>query len=165
MAALVFAVVALAWLNRNNVAGKKAVQENGTFLVTAGDSRYTVTMSDIEEIGSRVVDANYKTNLMPAVQKKYTGVPLKSLLDSLGVDYSAAKSVRFSAADGYISVAAVSDALDEENCFIVFEEDGKPLGAREAGGVGPFMVIFAKDRFSLRWCKYLLEITVSGNVK
>ena len=161
MAVLSLAVVALAWLNRNNVAERKALQENGTFLVTVGDSRYTVTMSGIEGIGSRVIDANYKTNLMPAVQKKYTGVSLKSVLDSLGADYSTAKSVRFSAMDGYVSVAAVSDALNEDNCFIVFEEAGKPLGTREAGGVGPFMVIFAKDRFSLRWCKYLLEITVS----
>ena len=159
-AVLVIAVAALAWLNQKNIAERIAALENDTFLVTVGGSQYTVTR-DVLEIGPRSIEANYKTNLMPAEKRTYTGVSLKSVLNSLGVDYSGAGNVRFSAADGYVSGVSLADALNEENCFIVFEEDGKPLGTRETRGLGPYMVIFAKDRFSLRWCKYLLEITIS----
>jgi len=158
--ALAFAVMVLAFLNRDSIADRKALQESGNFIIIAGDRQYTVTMDDLEAISPRAIDANYKTNLMPAVQKRYTGVSLKSVFDYLEVDYSAAKRVRFSAADGYVSAAPISDALNEENCFIVFEEAGKPLGTRETGGFGPYMAIFAKDRFSQRWCKYLLEVVV-----
>ena len=159
-AVLVFAVAVLAWLNRDSMAERKIIQESGTFRITTDSSQYIVTIDDFAEIGVRVIDANYKTNLMPAVQKKYNGVSLKSLLNHLGVEYSAAKRVSFSAADGYVSAAPISDAMDEDNCFIVFGEDGNPLGTRESGGFGPYMAIFAKDRFSQRWCKYLLEIAV-----
>ena len=159
--ALALAVVALALLNRDGAAERKAMQDRGAFLVKQGELLLTVTMDDIEDAGVRAVDANYKTNLMPPELKKYTGVALGSLLDFLGVDCSEAKSVSFSAADGYVTTASISDALDEDNCLIVFEEAGKPLGTRESGGVGPYMVIFANDRFSQRWCKYLLEIAVN----
>ena len=159
-AALVLVVAVLAWLNQGSVAGKKSIQESGAFLITADGSQYTVTMRDLEEIDYGVVDANYKTNLMPAVQKKYTGVSLKSIFEYYGVDYAGSKSVGFSAADGYVSAASMSRAIDGDNCFIVFEEAGKPLGTMESGGVGPYMAIFAKDLFSQRWCKYLIEIRI-----
>ena len=158
---LAFAVTVLGWLNRDHIAGRKALQESGAFLVTAGEQQYSVTMDDLLEIGSSTVDANYKTNLMPAIKKQYTGVSLKNLFDFLQMNDSSAKSVSFLALDGHVSAVSMSDALDEENCFIVFEEAGKQLGTRESGGTGPYMVIFAKDRFSQRWCKYLFEITIS----
>jgi len=161
VAALVLAVAALALLNRDYAAERRALQESGTFRINAGDQQYTVTMDDLEQAGSREINANYKTNLKPAVQKRFKGVPLKNILDYFDVDYSEARSVSFSAADGYVSAAQISHAIDVENCFIVFEVDGKPLGTTESGGDGPFMAIFAKDRFSQRWCKYLLEITVN----
>jgi len=158
-AVLIFAAAALAWLNQDSI--KKAMPENGTFLVTAGGRQYTVSISDFETMGPYTIDANYKTNGRAPVQKQYTGVSLKRLFDHLGVDDSAAARVRFTAADGYTSALSLSDALDEENCFIVFEENGRPLGTRDSGGSGLYMMILAKDRFSRRWCKYLLEIAVS----
>ena len=160
IAVLVFAVAALAWLNQGNVAERRAMQESGTFLISIDGNKYAVTMDDLEEIGPSVIDANYKTNLMPAVQKKYTGVPLRSIFDHFEVDCYEAKSIVFSAGDGYASVAPLADALNGDSCYIVYKEADKLLGTRESGGDGPYMAIFAKDRFSQRWCKYLLEITV-----
>jgi len=86
----------------------------------------------------------------------------KSVFDYLGIDYSSAKSVSFTAADGYASALTIAEALDEENCFIVFDEDGKPLGTKENGGSGPYMMILPNDQFSQRWCKFLLEIEIKN---
>ena len=159
-AALVIAAAVLAWLNMGNVAERRALQESGTFIVEAGGGQYAVSISDLEAIGPRVIEANYKTNLMPAVPKQYTGVSLANLLEYLGADITDAGNVRFFAADGYVSVAPAADALDGEKCFIVYMESGNPLGTMESGGMGPYMAIFINDLYSQRWCKYLLNVTV-----
>jgi hypothetical protein len=159
-AALTIAVAALALLNMGNVAELRALQESGEFIAEAGGVQYTVSIDDLEAIGPRVISANYKTNLMPAVPKQYTGVSLASLLEYLGADITGAGTVRFFAADGYVSAAPIADALDGDNCFIVYMESGKPLGTMESGGMGPYMVVFVNDIYSQRWCKYLLSVTV-----
>ena len=158
---LFFTVSVLAWLNQSYMAERKAIQQSGTFVISADGSQYKVMMDDLEDIGFSIIEASYKTNLMPAEKKQYTGVSLKSVLDYVGADYSGAKSLSFSAADGYASAAPIAHALDEANCFIVVKEAGSPLGTKESGGTGPYMVVFAKDRYSQRWCKYLLEITIN----
>ena len=161
---LTVTVAILAVLNRDYIAEKKAMQKNGTFIIITNSKKYTVTMDDINSLNPHIIEANYKpsSSNSPA-QKQFTGVSFKSLLDYFGVDYSSAKSVSFTAADGYASALPIADALDESNCFIVIEEDGKLLGTKESGGKGPFMMILATDQFSQRWCKFLLEAEIKGD--
>ena len=159
-AALLAAVAVFAWLNRGSVAEKKATQDSGTFLVTYGDIQYTVSMEDIEALDPRTIDANYKKSGKNPEPRQYTGVPLVSVFDFLGIDCSAASSVSFTAADGYASALPIADALDEESCYIIIAEGGAPLGTKESGGSGPFMMILALDQFSQRWCKFLMEVAV-----
>ena len=166
-AALLIATALLAWLNRGAAVERMRVASGADndadgvgVSVIAGGERKLITAQDFELIGPSGVSADYKTNLLPAVRKEYTGVSLKSALDYLGVGYSDAKSVSFTAEDGYISAVPIADALDAQNCYIVFGESGKPLETMASGGPGPYMAIFAKDRYSQRWCKYLIEITV-----
>ena len=159
---LTVALVVLACLNRENVAEKKEMQENGTFIITANGEQTIITMDDIIALEPRVIDANYKKSGKEPVQKQYTGVALKSIFDYFNIDYSEAKSVSFTAADGYASALTIGEALNEENCFIVIEEEGEPLGTKENGGKGPYMMILANDQFSQRWCKFLLEIELRG---
>ena len=159
---LTLAAAILAFLNRENIAEKKAMQDSNTFLIIANGKQTIVTMDDITALEPCVVNANYKSSGENPVEKQYTGVSLKSVVDYFNIDYSKAKSVSFTAADGYASVIPISDALDEENCFIVIEEDGKPLGTKENGGSGPYMMILPNDQFSQRWCKFLLEIEIKN---
>jgi len=160
MAALVVAVGVLAWLNHDNIAQKKTLQDSDTFLLSANGRQHTVTLDDLLSLCPREVTVNAKSSTTDYTKKRFTGVSLTSLLDHLGVDYSEAESVHFTAIDGYTSAVSIKEALDRENCFIIFEEDGKPLGTKESGGSGPYRMILAKDEFSQRWCKFLLEITV-----
>ena len=163
IAVLTVTVAILAVLNQDYIAEKKAIQDSGTFIITAIDgTRYTVKMDDIMRLDPHVIEANYKKTDKAPVIKQYTGVSLKSLLDSFDIDYLIAKSVSFTAADGYASAISIDDALNEDNCFIVIEEEGEPLGTKESGGKGPFMMILATDQFSQRWCKFLLEVEIKG---
>ena len=161
MAVLLIAVAVLAWLNRGNVQDRRAMQESGTFLVTAGDLQFTISMDDVLKLGPQRISAVLRSGGRDGEPMVFAGVSLKSILDSLGIDYSSSRGISFMAADGYVSAILIAEALDEENCFIVFEEDGQPLGTRERGGRGPYMMIMAKDHFSQRWCKFLMEIVVS----
>ena len=54
----------------------------------------------------------------------------------------------------------MNEAMDTSNAFVVFEEDGEPLGTRAEGGLGPFMIVMALDSFPNRWARYLMEITL-----
>jgi len=156
--ALTAAVVVLALLNREYIAPKKEAQDAGVFFLHAGDKEYTVTMDDIEALSPFDIDANYKKSGQAPETKTYRGVSLKATVESLGIDPSAFQSVSFAAVDGYTSALTIDEAMDDGNCYIVVSMDGKPLGTKEDGGSGPFMMILAHDQFSQRWCKFLLEI-------
>ena len=160
VAVLVVAVGILAWLNRDDIVQKKAMQESGTFFITVDGRQHVVSMEDLLSLSVRTVKANSKSSTTDYTYNEFTGVSLKSLLDSLGVDYSDVTSIKFTAVDGFASAVSISDALDEDNCFIVFEEDGKLLGTKESGGSGPYRMILIKDNFRQHWCKFLLEIEV-----
>ena len=159
-AALILAAGVLALLNRGSILQKQAMQEEGTFLVSAGGQTYVVAMDDLLALSPRGVQANAKSSTTDYTKKQFTGVPLAAVLRHLDVDCSAAEKVIFTAADGFTSVISLADALDEESCFIIFEEDGKPLGTKASGGTGPFRMILTKDPYANRWCKFLLEITI-----
>jgi len=158
--ALAALVVVFALLNRSYVEPRREAQRTGVFYFLADGERHAVSREDIESLSPFAIDANYKTSGMPAQNKTYRGVSLRAIAESLGIDISAYGSVLFTAADGYASVLSAGDALDSGNCYIVIEEGGLPLGTLEDGGVGPFMMILAHDAFSLRWCKYLLEVSL-----
>lgn len=159
--ALLVVIAVFAVLNRENVLLKRQMVESGSFRIVSGEQVYTVSMKDIEALNPAEVAANYKKDGKAPIGKTYTGVPLKRVLDSVGADVSSAKSVSFTAADGYASAVPIQDALNEESCFIVIREGGEALGSKETGGSGPFMMILAQDQFSQRWCKFLLEVTLN----
>jgi hypothetical protein len=87
-------------------------------------------------------------------------VPLAGVFAHFGIDLSGAESVLFTSLDGFAAAIPAADAMDHTNTFIVFEEDNLPLGARADGGLGPYMIIVARDPFPNRWARYLMEITV-----
>ena len=158
VAVLCAAVAVFAFLNRENIAAKKEAQEGGFFYFYAGDEEHTVTMEDIEALSPSVIKANYKKNGKESETRYYSGVSLRSVAESLGIDVSGYSSAAFSAADGYASALTITEAMDGENCCIVIAMGGEPLGTKEGGGSGPFMMILPNDQFSQRWCKFLIEV-------
>ena len=152
---LIPAVVVLAVLHRGNMEERLELQAAGEFLVTAGEDTINVSMSDLLHIGAVRVSSSPRGE-----QRNFTGVPLVHILNHFGVDYSGAGAVVFTSLDGFVTAISIGEALDETNTFIVFEEDGEPLGTREDGGRGPYMIVVALDPFPNRWARYLMEVTL-----
>ena len=159
-AGLIVVVAVFAFLNRENIAGKREAQESGIFFLNDGGREITVTLEDIEALSPFTILANYKKSGQAASTRTFQGVSLKAVVERMGVDFSAHTSVSFIAADGYASALTLAEAMDDGNCYIVIAEENRPLGTRESGGSGPFMMILAKDQFSQRWCKFLLEVNL-----
>jgi len=134
------------------------VAEGGYLVVNAGGHRMVVTMDDILEIG--VVDTYA---VIRGERRDYSGVPIISIVEFLGFDVSyATGQVTFGSRDGHGTSATPAEAFDPTNGFIVIAENGELLGHWEAGGRGPFMVIFAQDVFAQRFIRYLTDISVEG---
>ena len=158
MALLMAGVTVLAFLNRDRIAQMRERSVSGTFVIVADKERHEVSMDTILALEPQIIDANLKKNALAPVPRKYTGVSLLSLFEYFHVDFTQAENVLFSAPDGFSSFIGIEQAADPENCFIVYKADGELIGTRENGGDGPFMMILAKDPFSNRWCKYLMEV-------
>ena len=152
---LIPAVVVLAIMHRANMEERLELQAAGEFLVTVGEDTLNVSMSDLLSIGYVGVSSSPRGEL-----RTFTGVPLVRILDHFSVDYSEARTVVFTSLDGFVTAISIAEAVDETNTFIVFEENGEPLGTREEGGRGPYMVVVAQDPFPNRWARYLMEVTL-----
>jgi len=157
---LVLIVAVFARLNRDAILAVREAQENEAFVVRAGDNIFTVSMEDVESLSPADVSANYKTSGLAAETRLYQGVSLRLILEYLGIPLSDYTTAYFYAADGYASALTMEEAMDSDNCFIVISWDHQSLGTKENGGSGPFMMSLPRDRFSQRWCKFLLEIAL-----
>ena len=152
---LIPAVAILAVLHRGNMEERLELQAAGEFLITSGDDTISISMQDLAEIGTADVSSSPRGEL-----RSFTGVPLVRIFDHFGIDYSEASTIVFTSLDGFVTAISIGEALDETNTFVVFEEDGAPLGTREEGGRGPYMIVIALDPFPNRWARYLMEITL-----
>ena len=148
IAALTVGVAVLAVLNNKNAA--PGGQAQAAFWIKADGAARPVTMEDIEALGPREIQANYKKSGKNPEKRVYTGVPFAQVLASKGIDCAGAKTAVFSASDGYSSILSIGEALDGKNCYIVLDD----------GEDGPFRMILPNARFSQNWCKLLTEVTI-----
>jgi len=150
LAVLAIGVAVLAVLNGREAAQKKQRLSDEYFVILADGTEHRVTMEDIEALGPRDIQANYKKSGKDPETRVYTGVPFAAVLRHIGVDPVKFRSAAFAASDAFMSIRPMEVALDENNCFIVIDD----------GGEGPFRMILAKDRFSQYWCKLLTDVTL-----
>jgi len=152
---LIPAVIILAMINRENISERIALQESGTFLVTAFDNTHVVSLEDLFNLGVMNISAHPR-----GAERNFTAVPVMTILEHLGIDPSGGRALILTSLDGFATSITVNEAMDTSNAFVVFEEDGEPLGTRAEGGLGPFMIVMALDSFPNRWARYLMEITL-----
>ena len=148
LAVLAIGVAVLAVLNGRDAAPRQQLRSDAVFLIIVDGIEYRVTMEDIEALGPREIEANYKKSGKDPETRVYTGVPFAAVLRCKGIDAGGLRSATFAASDAYSSILLLEEALDEENCFIVID----------AGDEGPYRMILAKAQFSQKWCKLLTEV-------
>lgn len=156
---LVVILAVFVYLNRNNSQDKILSYKDAQVVFRqAGVTRKIMTLAEIMALGEEEIEAVLDTSKSEPATYHYTGILLRKALASAGVDYSQCKDVFASAVDGYVSVIPISKVLEDDNVYLVYKWEGKPLGTREENGKGPFMIIIRKDQFSQSWCKYLTEV-------
>lgn len=136
------------------------VYGEGQLYVVAAGERFVVTMADILEIGLVETYA-----MIRGERRDYTGVPIASVIEFLGLDVSGVTAqIVYATRDGHGTASTPQETFDPTNGFIAIAESGVPFGHWEQGGRGPFMLVFAQDIFAQRFMRYLTEITIEGAV-
>jgi len=149
LAALAAGVAALAILNGKNAKADQKLRDGDAFLITAGGTGHKITMEEFQALDLRDIQANYKKSGKAPETRIYTGLSFAELLRVKHIDATGAAAAIFTAADGYASAITLEDALNEENCFIVLDDEA-----------GPFRMILARDQFSQRWCSFLVNVVL-----
>ncbi len=158
IALLVIAVGVLAWLNLRDLT---VADGDAASLVVKlkGQQQDLVSLEQLEPV---TFTATLRSSGMPARDFTYTGVPLLAILESV-LDQealAAAETVVARAIDGYTVSFQLDEVLSPDNVYVVYQQDGEPLGTKADGGSGPLMMVVLGDEFGQRWCKFLVEVDI-----
>ena len=146
-------------MNRGDLAAKQESQQDAyVIIMSEGSEVAKIDLEQLQQMNVVDVEANLKRSGKDREKHVYTGVLLKEVLEEANVDTAGKDTVIMKAVDGYTSAIGMEETLQDDNVYLVFKIDGEPLGTKEEGGSGPLQVILAKDPFSQRWCKFVMEI-------
>ena len=156
IAVLLPVIVVLGILNYQDMQERMAYHIEGSFRVVKGAEYGYISLDDMINLSPQMVMSSPRGE-----DRFFTGVPLAVLLRHLEMDYSQVSSIYFRSIDGFATAITIAEALNENNAFIVFEEDGVALGERGAlWEDAPFMLVMAEDRFANRWARYIFEVVL-----
>ncbi|MGI5907308.1 MAG: molybdopterin-dependent oxidoreductase [Christensenellales bacterium] len=142
--------VPLDQIERNEVVVKADGAEIGRFSLDTVKRMEKVEFSDrIKETGKA------------AVKAQFGGVLLRDVLMNIGVDPSEYRNVAYKALDMYTSAGTVDEIMQDGKVYVVYERDGRQTRPKHEGGTGPLEIVIAGEQFSLRNCKFLMEIDFS----
>ena len=159
---LLLAVVGItAFLNRGSIAEKEAAQKEAliTFLEDSKEVD-TVKMSFVKKQGENTFNKDLDTSDSGPVEHTYTGVPLKNVIEEVGIDFDNKKQVVVKAVDGYTVALTAKEVREDDNVYLVYQSNGKPLKSKKEGGTGPYRLVIKNDQFGQRWCKFVTEVNV-----
>lgn len=159
---LIATVAVLGYFNQKLIANKDQSKENPEVLITFQNEEVgKVSLDTIKTLGEENFRKTLRSSGAPPEDHVYKGVAMKRILDF--VDENLIKKGRriiVKALDGYVSMFYMKEVEDENNIYLVYEQDGKALKSMKEGGNGPLMIVAAKDTFGQRWCKYVVEVDI-----
>jgi DMSO/TMAO reductase YedYZ molybdopterin-dependent catalytic subunit len=159
---LAAAVGILAFLNQSNLANKQQDAVNPVLLIKVdGENTGEIDLKRIRELGGETFVVTQRSSGKAPVDREFTGVPLKEVLAAVNPDFSRKGSqIAAQASDAYVTAYSMDAVLAEENIYLVYEQDGKPLGEKREGGSGPLLLVVRQDTYAQNWCKFLAEIDI-----
>ncbi len=160
IAVLVLVVAVLGFLNRDQLAGKQALVENPALVLQAkGEELAVISLDQIRALGEEEFPITLQSSGKPPRDLELTGVSLKAIAYDIDPTLpDRAEQVVVRAIDGYTVAYTVEEVLMDEHIYLVYLEDGKPLGTKADGGSGPLMMVPRQDEFGQRWCKFVVEV-------
>lgn len=162
LAILLIVVGVFAFLNAGNILEKKNLEESKTISIKSeGIEIRKVDLAFISSAGEEDFSAIMDTSDSEPKKHYYTGVLLKNVLQKSGINIDDYAMLTVKAIDGYVVAFKKEEVADDDNIYIAYKEDGKDLGTKSSGGRGPYQIIVRKDQFSMRWCKFVVEIELS----
>jgi len=161
VAVLVIAVAVLALINQKNMKVTSSEAIKGTLLVAAGGNEKKLEFQDIKA-NPVEFKATQDTSDSGPEEHTFKGVLLKDVIAGAFSEdeLKNASKVVVKAIDGYTTALSPEEVMEQDNVYLAFEKDGKPLGSKADGGSGPYQVIITKDQFSQRWCKFVTEVSL-----
>ncbi len=132
-------------------------------LEVEGGAQKTISQSEFQKMPHQTLTV---TNPHTKKQEKYEGVPIRALLDQVGVPAGEKLSgpemrnyIVISARDGYEVVLAIAevDPMFQQNQILVADTlDGRPLDDKH----GPLQLIVPEDQRPARWVRMISKISV-----
>ncbi len=157
--ALVLIVGVFAYLNAGDVEDRHASQrEAEIYIEVDGERIATVDFSAMQKLEEHEFTETLRSSEAAPRDHIYVGVKMRDLLQHYDLSVQEHEQIIARAADGYTVALTIEEVLEEDNVYVVYEEDGEPLAPKEAGGSGPYMVLIRQDEFGQRWTKFLMEI-------
>lgn len=159
---LLAATAAIAiFLNRDNVAASKELNNNAIFIVIEdGIELASFNMTEIQAMGETDFEATLRSSGSDPKDHIYTGVLLKNIFSHANISIEGKDTVVVTAADGYTVAITMDKFLDDDNVYLAYMRDGELLGTKEDGGSGPYQMIIRKDPFSQFWCKFAVSAEI-----
>ena len=160
MLILIAIIVVFALVNRGLTKNSQEAHKNAEILMVGKNIEDKFTYDQIIQLGEEEFTAVFDSSNTDPEEHKYTGVPLKKLIEEAGITLKDTQQVNVRAIDGYTVALKSDEVLEDENVYLTYKQDGEPMKSKEEGGSGPYQVIIRKDAFSQRWCKFVTEIEV-----
>lgn len=157
IAVLVVAVAALAIANRATTLALDA-EETEAVITIDGEKVAEFDLEWLKTLEKVTFDDHIKENGEPKRDVSFTGVELKTVIDAIGVDISQCSAVAFRGRDSYMSASSIEEMYKNGKVYIVYERNGLQTLGKSMGGTGPMEIVITNEVFSMRNCKFLIEI-------
>ena len=158
---ILIAIIAIfALVNRGLIKNSQEAHANAEVLITGDNVEDKFTYDQIIKLGEEEFTAIFDSSNTDPEEHKYTGIPLKNLIEEAEIRLEDKQQVNIRAIDGYTVALKPDEVLEDENVYLAYKQDGEPIKSKEEGGSGPYQVIIRKDAFSQRWCKFVVEMEV-----
>lgn len=159
LAILLIGAVTFTIINSGEI--NKTMDEIGenTVIVTYNDQELCrFNLESLKAMPKVEINDHIKETGKASVDANFGGVLLRDVLTEQGVDLSKYSTANFVAMDGYTTAGTVDEILNNDKVYIVYEREGVQTKSKSEGGTGPMEIIITGEQFSLRNCKYLMEI-------
>lgn len=154
---LTISSVVLVGINKKQTEERLASLGQETVIITVDDITFAqIQLDAIKAMPKVQIDEGLNTS-KGQEDVVFGGVLLKDALENAGFNYHSYQTVTYKALDGYVSVGTI-DEIDQGKVYLIYERDGIQNTDKASGGTGPMEIVITGETFSLRNCKYLMEI-------